>query len=293
MSENQGIEQTGQQVPQGQPNGTGQQVQQNSDGNGKPYAQYLERFPEGMRAIADPIFAEWDSNTTKRFQDLQGQLTGYEPYKDVFDSWEPEAVQQGMSIAEQLSTREGALEMYQQLQQIFANDPNAQGNGQQQSNGVPQQQGDDDPFAEVFQNPRFQQIEQGIQKMTEMMQGQQQSEQQRQAEASAAKEWETSLAKNKGMVSNPDGSVNEDAKNMVLSLAISMTNGDIDKAFEMYGKAVGKQASLQNAPGQSAPVVGGGAANKVPSTVTDVANWSSDQRKQAALAMLRANNKQG
>lgn len=286
---------SGQQAPQGQQQqnvGTGQQQPQQQieqQGNGKPYDQYLQRLPEGMRNIVAPIFDEWDGNTTRRFQELQGRITDYEPYQEIFDEWEPDAVKQGMNIAQQLSTREGALELYQQLQGIFAQEGQNGQNGQQQQNGGQQQQNQGE-WDELFENPRFKQIEEGLGKISETLTQQQQSEQNRVVEQQTQKEWNAALEKNKALVSNADGSVNEDATNTVLSLAISMTEGNIDKAFEMYAKAVGKQATLQNQPGREAPVVGGGSGNNVPSTVTEVAKWTPQQRRQAALAMVKAGN---
>jgi hypothetical protein len=279
MGENAGVEQ-----PQGQPvnnGGTGQQPQNQGPENRPPYADYLDKIPEGLRGVVEPTFKEWDANVTRRFQDLNGQNTEYEPYQAYFDEYEPEAIGQAIQLAQMLNSPEGAQQVYQQLHQMF---------GEGAPNGG-QQQNDDEGQQGLTAAPEFKQLQDSVGQISEMFNNYMQTQQQQQVEQQAAQEWQTALDKNKSLVSNSDGTLNQDAADMVLSLAISKTNGDIDKAFEVYASAVGKQAGLQNQPGRNAPIVGGGAQNAMPSNVVNPANWSDKQRKEAALAVVQAHNR--
>lgn len=298
MSENAGIEQ-GQQVSQGQPQnvGTGQQapntenVGQQQQG-GKPYDQYLQRIPESLRPTVQPIFDEWDANTTRRFQDLNGQISQYQPYQEYFDQYEAEAIGQAIQLAESLSSEEGARALYEQLTQMFGQ----QGNGQQTPNGQQQQNGfgeiDDDPVGARL-TALEQKIEQQLGSFAQNFQQMQQQQQEEQTQQQVASEWQSAVEKNKDILTDPQtGQIDPNLHDMALSIAINMTNGDIDKAFQQFRTVIGKQASVQNAPGQNAPLVGGGAQNNMPTNVVDVAKWSPEQKKQAAIAALRANNQQ-
>lgn len=291
MGENQGVEQTGGQT-QGQPQQTGtglpqggqQQQQQQS-----PYADYLNKLPETFRPVVEPIFKEWDGNVTQRFQGYTDQLKQYEPYQ-AFTEYEPEAIQQAVQLAEQLSSPETAEQLFHQLAQALGYDV---------EQGDPQQNGQQNGFdpddlnagSQIFNDPRFQKLEQGVGSLAELLQQNQQQQQEQQLQQQVEKEWETELEKNKSLVSDAEGKMNDDAIDMVLQIAAG-NGGDIPKAFEQYGKAVGKQASILNQPGQTAPVVGGGAQNTMPSNTVDVAKFTPQQRKEAALAALRAANQQ-
>ena len=282
-------QQTGgqQQNPQGQQTeGTGQQQQQQQQR--APYADYLEKIPEGLRGVVDPIFKEWDGNVTRKFQEYTNQIEGYKPYQPLFDQYEPDALQQAVSLAEQLSTQESAEQFFHQLAQVLGYDVEDQNNQQQQQQ---QQPNGFDPEPDIFADPRFQKLEQGIGSIAQQLQQQQQQVQMQQLQAQVEQEWEQQLEENKALVSGPDGNLNDDAVNMVLELAAA-NGGDIAKAFKTYGNAVGKQASVVNTPGQQAPIVGGGAQNTMPSNVVQPKNFTPQQRKEAALAVLRANNQQ-
>lgn len=302
MGENAGIEQGGNVQPQGQQQqqnqqqqnvGTGQQ-QQTPQQQGKPYDNYLAELPESFRPVVAPIFDKWDADTTRKFQEIQQSVSAYDPYKDVFDQYEPEAVQHAVGLAETLSTREGAEQVFQQLAQVLGYEIDGEGqvNSGQQNGSVPGYDPDDGAQQQdIFADPRFRQLQDGLGNIAQTLQQQQES----QRLAEIEKEVQTELAglveKNKELVTNPDGTENAEALNLIYSIAAS-NGGDLQAAFKTYGAAVGKTATQQNSVGQNAPIVGGGAANGMPSQVTDPAKWTTQQRKEAALAVLRANNQQ-
>jgi hypothetical protein len=47
-----------------------------------------------------------------------------------------------------------------------------------------------------------------------------------------------------------------------------------------------------NAPGQNAPIIGGGSQNNMPSNVVEPAKMTPQQRKEAAIAALQEANRQ-
>lgn len=48
-----------------------------------PYAEYLDRLPEEIRGEVEPVFKEWDSNTTKKFQEAADFRKQWEPFQDL------------------------------------------------------------------------------------------------------------------------------------------------------------------------------------------------------------------
>lgn len=305
MGENAGIESGSQGAPVvsgGLTNGgTGQQTQPGQQNvgqqqGGKPYDQYLQKLPEALRPTVEPIFAEWDSGTTKRFQDYSEQIKSYEPYQQIIDGYEPEALDFAVNIASQLETQEGAEQLFQQLATALGytvegnGQPNGQNgqNGQDENYGYDPEQQQQDPFS----NPRFQTVEKAVTNLAQQFEQQTQNQQMERQQQEVQKEWDAAVEKNKTLLTGPDGQLNKKAEEFVMTLAAYQTGGDIDKAFEEYSQIVGKQAAAQNAPGQNAPIVGGGSQSNMPSNIQDVSTLTPQQRKEAALAILRANNAQ-
>jgi hypothetical protein len=289
-SEPAGVEQSGGQSQGQQQVGTGQPQQQQQQQTGaRPYDQYLQQLPETLRPQIEPIFQEWDRNTTQRFQELQGQISGYEPYQQVFDTYEPEAVQQAVGLAEALATPEGARQVLNSLAEALGVtiQDGSQGQNNNGVNGF-------DPYGgpDVFADPRFQELQQGMGSIAEMLQQQQQQQSEQQAYQETEQEWNGLKEQNKQLFVNPDGTENEDAQETVFALAMA-NGGDLKAAVQRYSQVVGKQAGIQNMPGQTAPLVGGGAQNGMPSGQLDMAKLTPEQRKQLAVQALQAANRQG
>jgi len=55
-----------------------------AEGQGQaPYAEYLDRLPEGIRGDVEPVFKEWDSSVTKKFQEAADFRKQWEPFQDL------------------------------------------------------------------------------------------------------------------------------------------------------------------------------------------------------------------
>jgi len=298
MSQPAGIE-SGNSQGQQQQVATGQQTQQTQQTQqqqgGKPYDQYLQKIPESLRPTVEPIFQEWDGNTTRKFQELQQQISGYQPYQDYFNNYEAEAIGEAIALAEGLSDENSARQIFQQLAQVLGyqiQDQNVVTQGQQQQQTQQQQFGfEDDNQPDVFSDPRFQKIEQGLGTVADMLLQQQQMQQEREQTAEVEREWNGLKEQNKNLFTNPDGSENLNAQEVVFALAIN-NGGDLSAAIETYKSTIGVQAAQQNTPGQQAPIIGGGAQNTLPTGGFDAAKLTPEQRKQLAVQALQAANRQ-
>lgn len=56
---------------------------QGGEGHEAPYADYLNRIPEDVRDEVEPIFKEWDANTTRRFQEHSEYRKQWEPLEQT------------------------------------------------------------------------------------------------------------------------------------------------------------------------------------------------------------------
>ena len=57
--------------------------QGDSGQGGAPYQEYLDRLPEEVRGEVEPVFKEWDANTTRRFQESAERQKQWEPYEEL------------------------------------------------------------------------------------------------------------------------------------------------------------------------------------------------------------------
>jgi hypothetical protein len=56
---------------------------QGGEGNEAPYAEYLNRIPEEVRGDVEPVFKDWDANTTRKFQEHAQYRQNWEPYEQL------------------------------------------------------------------------------------------------------------------------------------------------------------------------------------------------------------------
>lgn len=59
-----------------------------------PYAEYLSRIPEEVRGDVEPVFKDWDANTTRKFQEHSEYRKQWEPYEQAgLNEYDPAALQ--------------------------------------------------------------------------------------------------------------------------------------------------------------------------------------------------------
>ena len=93
-------------------------VDQGGQGNGgSPYDDYLARVPEEYRSDIEPIFKEWDSNTTRKFQEAAEARRAFEPYEPYVKDREPDQVALGLQFVDALQDPKAIKEWYDQYAQ--------------------------------------------------------------------------------------------------------------------------------------------------------------------------------
>src|ERR1035437_4782758 len=56
---------------------------QGDQSNSSPYAEYLDRLPEEVRGDVEPVFRDWDAQTTRKFQDAAKYRKQWEPLEQT------------------------------------------------------------------------------------------------------------------------------------------------------------------------------------------------------------------
>lgn len=248
------------------PTGTGPT---GNDGGGQPpYAPYLEKFTDpNTRNVAEQVFKEWDSNTTKRFQDLHSEYQGKYGWADsLLEQYEPDDVAAAVQIAEQLQADpQGFISRLQNNLGIMEQGPDDFGPyGAEDGN-------EDDPYAD-----RFSQLEQALATVVEQLQGQQSAQQQAQEDA----ELEKALTELK----TQHGEFDED---WVLTRAMK-NGGDLDKAVQEYNAWV-EQVRTQALRPSPRPLGQGGG---LPSSDIDPTKLNSRETRDLVTKILNEANSQ-
>jgi hypothetical protein len=242
------------QPAQGPGTGTG-----DNGGNQPPYAAYLEKFTDPTaKATAEQVFKEWDSNTTKRFQDLHSESDQkYGWVNPLLENYDPDDIQAAVQIAEQLQADpQGFLS---RLQSSI---------GSEQGLGADEDGGDydpDDPYAE-----RFSQLESVIAQLTEQLTGTVNAQQQKEEDAAL----ESTLAELK----EKHGEFDED---WVLAKALK-NGGDLDAAAQEYQKFEESILTKKNRPAPRPLGAGGG----LPSSDIDPTKLSDREAKDLVRKIL-------
>jgi len=261
QQQNSGTGSQGQETQQQQ-----QQVQQQQ--NAAPYAPYLERVPESVRGVIEPIFKEWDAGVQQRFERLHSQMSWAEPWQEIAQQYEPDTVSQAINVLSALEQNPQGF--YEAIAQAY-------GFNQQQAQQIAQQGTLES--GEENNDPRLQGLEEKLNSIAEFLVSQQQETQQSQEE----KEFFQELQRLK----EQHGDFDEDY------VITKIANGlDPEQAVLKYRELVTGQAQQLMAPGQQAPVVmssGGG----VPSQSIDFKNLDRKGTQGLVAAALAAQRQQG
>lgn len=68
---------------------------------GTPYSEYLDRIPAELRDQVEPVFKSWDSNVTRRFQELSSAGRRWEPFEQAgLHQYDPQSLQQLVEFAQ-------------------------------------------------------------------------------------------------------------------------------------------------------------------------------------------------
>jgi hypothetical protein len=238
--------------------------------NQAPYSEYLNKFPEAMRPMAEPIFKEWDSNVTRLRQSDLDKVSQYQPYEKYINEWEPEAIETAINLAQILESQPETL--FTSLAQSLGYEIDGAG-----SNDPDDPDNDAGTFS-LADSPEFRNMQEQLGGLADFLQN-------REAQAQEKEE----LAQVQQEISAMKEKYGEFDLEYVLTKA-SIT-GNLEAAVQDYQKLVGKQANELLAPGQQAPIVGG-SNGTMPSNTEDRSKWTPEQRREAAVAILKAANAQ-
>ena len=224
--------------------------------NTAPWSNYLTDLPDSVKPLVEPIFRQWDSDTTKRFQDVHSQYESLKPYQEIVTAgWDYSDVQQAIQLAATLNDNPQAI--YDALVENY-------GYGQEQGQEAQQ----DDGFDEEQVDPRFAQLEQMTNQMAEIMVAQQ----------------------------NEQTAKREDAELDNLLTSLKTEHGDYDEKFVLARMFAGDSpqeavAAFQQAIGTYAanrptPPVIMGSGGGLPSQTVNPASMSDRDRKALITQML-------
>jgi hypothetical protein len=226
-----------------------------------PYHQELEALPESVRHLVEPVFKEWDSKTTQRFQELHTQ---YEPYKPVLESgYDPSTIQQTIALAE-------ALE--QDPQAVVAALAEAYGIDLGRQNEELDEEDDEDEDSD----PRLKQHEEMLATMAQYLMTQQQEQQQAQEDDLL----DQALAE----LQEKHGAFDE---RYVLTL---LANGyDPEQAVLEYKNAIQQATGGQPVKPQAPTILGSGGGTPT-TTIANPSELNPKDTKNLIVEMLKAAN---
>lgn len=111
-------------------------------GNGDtPYAEYLNRIPEEVRSEVEPVFRDWDSNTTRRFQEAADYKRGWEPFEQLgVNTREPSEVEWAMQFVDALQNPQAIRDWYGEYAKDHGLSPAQNGEQQEEEFSDPSMQ---------------------------------------------------------------------------------------------------------------------------------------------------------
>ncbi len=234
------------------------------------YASYLEKFPTSLHGIARDVFKEWDGNVTKRIQEVHSE---YEPYKEVVQEWEPEALRQAINLAAALDNDPQAF--YTAIAEAYGFETPQQGQQIAQELQQQQAQPEVDEFDPMQQ--RLTQHEELLRTMAETIIGERTAKQQAEQERAEDELYDNTMAE----LTTKHGEFDQGYVNALLQQGI-----DPEAAVLQWKSALDSYAQKQLAPNTTAPVVMGSGGG-TPSIQRDVGELSTQETRSLVEAMLR------
>lgn len=256
-------------------------------GGDVPYASFLAELPESVRPLADPIFKKWDGDVTQRFQAVHAE---YAPYKELIDTWEPDALKAAADMLVQLRSDPRAV--YDAIAEAY--NYNAQG----QPSATP---GSTPVVPAVVPAPATTPTQYDLQsdpRYTEMVQNQEQlakiileERQQRETQQYSAMLDQTLGALHAQFDKNIGGKLVAGFDEGYVLTQISQ-GIEPQKAVENFQAMMNSYAGMQNQPLFNAPTVMGNGGG-LPTNQVDPGKMDAKQRTTYMAQMLAQANAQG
>jgi len=227
-----------------------------------------------LHSQVTPHFQKWDDNFNTQIQKVHSQ---YEPYKPFIESgYTPEDLSFGVSLVQALSSNP------QQLAQALNEWVQAEyGEGEQQGQNESTPQFDpNNPDFDITSHPAFQQQDQALKAMAQILLDQRQQEQQ--AQADQALEEEISGLRDKY---KDRGDFDLE---FVMGVAMNDPDMDLDKAVQRYYETQDRMLGNVRRPGP--PVLGSGGA--IPNGGVDPRKLDDKDRRALVAQMLQQASQQ-
>lgn len=251
-----------------QPSVPEQPVQQEEIRPNPAWDNLLGKLPEQYRQAILPELKTWDQNYDSGIQKVHSQ---YEPWKAFADNGvEPDEVNNAMLVWQAMN--DDPQKFIKTVMDYYQFSPDG---GQGQNPQQPQDENSDDgiPY-DVAQDPRFQQMEQMVQLLSQNAMTQYESQTAAQVENEVAQ-----------MFTDAQQRHGEFDEAYVAQLLMVNEDMDIDTAIQMQRERDQQIVQNYRSPGQNAPVLMGGGGG-VPSQQTRVSGLSDSQRRNLIVQTL-------
>lgn len=232
----------------------------------------LEKLPGGLHNLVIPELQAWDKNFQEKTSEVQSR---YSPYQSLLDNGiPPERIETALGIASMLE--QDPRKFYDEIGKYYEKEWGQGQAGQQEQEDETFTLGDDTEF-DITKHPKFQELAQNQQVMTEFLAKQIEQERTAAAEAQIDQEVKDLTAK-----------YGEFDEEWVFSLATAKEM-PLEDAVKSYVEFVNKIKTTPRA-GDSAPAVftpSGG----VPISAPDPAKMSRKDTRSLVVQLLEAQNK--
>lgn len=238
----------------------------NAPGPNPAWGEALSAIPEQFHSVLTPHFEKWDQSAQQRIESVNSQLQQYEPYKQFVENGiQAQDLEQGIQFLYQLNQDPQAV--YNALKEAYGFDAQAiETEGEEEGEEETQ-----------FQDPRFDQLQEGLDLVAQTILQQQQQKLDAEAEATIDAELKQLREKHPGI-----------SEEFALSL---MVNGfDVNQVGEHWQTVT--QNVLQTNPRPFAPNVLGSSSGGtgLPSQAIDPKTLDGKQTRSLVVQMLNAAN---
>lgn len=246
-----------------QPAGTG------TPGINPAWNDALSVIPSQLHSQVTPHFQKWDDNFNTQIQKVHSQ---YEPYKPFIDSgYTPEDLSFGVSLVQALSSN--PQQLAQALNEWVAAEYGE--NEQQGQNESTPQFDPNNPDFDITQHPAFQQQDQALKAMAQILIEQRNQEQQVAADQALEEEINGLREKYKDR--------GDFDLEFVMGVAMNDPEMDLDKAVQRYYETQDRMLGNVRRPGP--PVLGAGGA--IPNGSVDPRKLDDKDRRALVAQMLQ------
>lgn len=240
---------------------------ENAPGPNPAWGEALSAIPEQFHSVLTPHFEKWDQSAQQRIESVNSQLQQYEPYKQFVENGiQAQDLEQGIQFLYQLNQDPQAV--YNALKEAYGFDASQAIETEGEEEGEEEAQ---------FQDPRFDQLQEGLDLVAQTILQQQQQKLDAEAEATIDAELKQLREKHPGI-----------SEEFALSL---MVNGfDVNQVGEHWQTVT--QNILQTNPRPFAPNVLGSSSGGtgLPSQAIDPKTLDGKQTRNLVVQMLNAAN---